>query len=290
MEILQSLINGVLLGGIYAAVGIGLSLIFGIVRVVNLAHGDLMILSAYLTLSLMHLTGINPYLMLAGVIPVMFLLGFGLQFLVLNKVLGKGMEPPLIVAFGLSIIFQNGLLLIYSPDAQSLKTGLGAKGLAVGAAVNIPVIYLVGFLAGACTIVLLLLLLRHTYLGIAIRAASDDETAARYMGIHTRKIYACAMGIAAATAAIAGTLIGTTFSFYPHSGPQYLIIAFGVAIIGGAGHMLGTFVGGMLLGLAQLLGAYFFGTGYQLLCGYVVLMIVLALRPQGIFGRKERSA
>jgi len=290
MEILQSLINGILLGGIYAAVGIGLSLIFGIVRVVNLAHGDLMILSAYLTLTLMPITGINPYLLLVGVIPAMFIIGFGLQFLVLNRVLGKGMEPPLVVAFGLSIIFQNGLLLIYSPDAQSLKTGLGIKSLTVSAAVNIPVIYLVGFLAGAGTIGLLLFFLRYTCLGLAIRAASDDETAARYMGINTRKIYACAMGIAAATAAVAGTLIGTTFSFYPHSGPQYLIIAFGVAIIGGAGSMFGTFVGGMLLGLAQLLGAYFFGTGYQLLTGYVILLIVLALRPQGIFGRKERSA
>lgn len=290
MEILQSLINGILLGGIYAAVGIGLSLIFGIVRVVNLAHGDLMILSAYLTLTLIPITGINPYLLLVGVIPAMFLIGFGLQFLVLNRVLGKGMEPPLIVAFGLSIILQNGLLLIYSPDAQSLKTGLDIKSLTVSAAVNIPVIYLVGFVAGACTIGLLLFFLRHTFLGLAIRAASDDETAARYMGINTRKIYACAMGIAAATAAVAGTLIGTTFSFYPHSGPQYLIIAFGVAIIGGAGSMLGTFVGGMLLGLAQLLGAYCFGTGYQLLTGYVILLIVLALRPQGIFGRKERSA
>ena len=290
MEILQSLINGILLGGIYAAVGIGLSLIFGIVRMVNLAHGDLMILSAYLTLTLMHITGISPYLLLAGVIPAMFIIGFGLQFLVLNRVLGKGMEPPLLVAFGLSIIFQNGLLLIYSPDAQSLKTGLGIKSLAITAAVNIPVIYLVGFLAGACTIALLLVFLRCTSLGLAIRAASDDETAARYMGINTRRIYACAMGIAAATAAVAGTLIGTTFSFYPHSGPQYLIIAFGVAIIGGAGSMPGTFVGGMLLGLAQLLGAYFFGTGYQLLTGYVILLIVLALRPQGIFGRKERSA
>lgn len=287
---LQSLINGILLGGIYAAVGIGLSLIFGIVRMVNLAHGDLMILSSYLVLTLMHFTGIHPYLLLVGVIPVMFIVGFGLQFLVLNRLLGKGMEPPLIVAFGLSIIFQNGLLLLYSPDAQSLKTGLSIQSLAVTAGITIPIIYLVGFLVGTGTIALLLFFLRHTYLGLAIRAASDDETAARYMGINTRGIYACAMGVAAATAAVAGTLIGTTFSFYPHSGPQYLIIAFGVVIIGGAGSMLGTFVGGMILGLAQLLGACFFGTGYQLLTGYLILLVVLALRPQGIFGRKERSA
>ncbi len=290
MVLLQSLINGILLGGIYAAVGIGLSLIFGIVRMVNLAHGDLMILSSYLILTLMQITGIHPYLLLFGAIPVMFMVGFALQFLLLNRVLGKGMEPPLIVAFGLSIILQNGLLLLYSPDARSLKTGLGIQGLVVTQGLTLPVIYLVGFLVGTGTIALLLFFLRHTYLGLAIRAASDDETAARYMGINTRLIYACAMGVAAATAAVAGTLIGTTFSFYPHSGPQYLIIAFGVVIIGGAGSMLGTFVGGMILGLAQLLGAYCFGTGYQLLTGYVILLIVLALRPHGIFGRKERSA
>ncbi len=290
MQILQSLINGILLGGLYAAVGIGLSLIFGIVRMVNLAHGDLMILSAYLILTLMSVTGINPYLLLAAAIPVMFAVGFGLQWLVLNRVLGKGMEPPLIVAFGLSIILQNGLLLIYSPDARSLKTGLGIQSLAVIPGLSISVVYLTGFLVGTGTIALLVLFLRHTCLGLAIRAASDDETAARYMGINTRRIYACAMGVAAATAAVAGTLIGTTFSFYPYSGPQYLIIAFGVAVIGGAGSMPGTFVGGLILGLAQLLGAYFFGTGYQLLTGYVILLVVLALRPQGIFGRKERSA
>jgi branched-chain amino acid transport system permease protein len=228
--------------------------------------------------------------MLILVIPAMFIIGYLIQALVLNRVLGKGMEPPLIVAFGLSIIFQNALLLIYSPDARSLQTGLGVKSLTITDSLSVPTIYLVGFLMGTCVIALLQLFLRYTALGRAIRAASDDETAAQYMGINTRRIYACAMGIAMATAAVAGTLIGTTFTFYPHTGPQYLIIAFGVVIIGGAGSMIGTFMGGLILGLAQLFGSYFFGTGFQLLSGYLILLIVLALRPQGIFGRKERSA
>lgn len=290
MEIVQSILNGVLLGGIYASVGIGLSLVFGIVRMVNLAHGDLMILSAYLTLTLMNLLGVDPYLLLVCTIPAMFVVGYLIQAVVLNRVLGKGMEPPLIVAFGLSIIFQNALLLIYSPDARSIETGLSVKSLSLTETLHVPAIYLTGFLVGACIIVLLQLFLRHTALGRAIRAASDDETAAQYMGINTRNIYALAMGIAMATAAVAGTLVGTTFTFYPHTGPQYLIIAFGVVIIGGAGSMVGTFVGGVILGTAQLLGAYFFGTGYQLLTGYMILLVVLALRPQGIFGRTERSA
>lgn len=290
MEILQSLINGILLGGIYAVVGVGLSMIFGIVRLVNLAHGDLMILSAYLALALVSAVGISPYLSLVAVIPVMFLIGYLIQRFILNRVIGKGMEPPLIVAFGLSIILQNVLLLIFSPDAQSLKTGLATKSFPIGDSINVSVINLVGFLVGTCVILLLQLLFRYTAIGRAIRAASDDETAAQLVGINTRNIYACAMGIAMVTAAVAGTLIGTTFTFYPHTGPQYLIIAFGVVIIGGAGSMLGTFVGGIILGLAQLFGAYYFGTGYQLLTGYLILLLVLAVRPQGIFGRKERSA
>lgn len=290
MEILQSLINGILLGGIYAVVGIGLSMIFGIVRLVNLAHGDLMILSAYLVLTLMNAIGVSPYLTLVAAIPIMFIIGYLIQLLILNRVIGKGMEPPLIVAFGLSIILQNVLLLIFSPDAQSLKTGLATKSFPIGEAINVPIIYLVGFLVGTCVIVLLQLLFQYTSIGRAIRAASDDETAAQLMGINTKRIYACAMGIAMVTAAVAGTLIGTTFTFYPHTGPQYLIIAFGVVIIGGAGSMLGTFIGGIILGLAQLFGAYYFGTGYQLLSGYLILLVVLALRPQGIFGKKERIA
>lgn len=290
MEILQSLINGILLGGIYAAVGIGLSMIFGIVRMVNLAHGDLMILSAYLALTLMNAMGISPYLSMVAVIPVMFFIGYLIQLCIFNRVVGKGMEPPLIVAFGLSIILQNVLLLIFSSDDQSLPTVIATKSIPITESLIVPMNLLVGFLVGGCVIFLLQLLLRFSPLGRAIRAASDDEVAAQLMGINTRKIYAVAMGIAMATAAVAGTLIGTKYSFKPATGPEYLIIAFGVVIIGGAGSMLGTFVGGMILGLAQLLGAYYFGTGYQLLTGYVILLIVLALRPQGIFGRKERSA
>ena len=127
--------------------------------------------------------------------------------------------------------------------------------------------------------------LQNTYMGRGIRAAADDNYAAKLMGINTQNTYAVAMGIAIMTAGVAGVLVGMTFTFYPHSGPQYLIIAFGVVVIGGLGSMKGTFVGGLILALAQILGARVFGPGYQLLCGYVVLLIVLAVRPQGIMGR-----
>ena len=283
-DIVQPIINGILLGGLYAIVAIGMSTMFGIVKLVNLAHGDLMMLSSFLCLSFIGWLGISPLLSLFIVVPIMYFVGFFVQGFLINRVLGKEMEPPLLVAFGLSIILQNLLLLIYTPDARTLETSLAIKTIPIADFLNIPVIYLVDFLLGLASITALYFFFQKTYMGRAIRAASDDEKAAQLMGVNTRNIYAKAMGIAMMTAAIAGVLIGMTFTFYPHTGPQYLIIAFGVVVIGGLGSMKGALAGGLILALAQLLGAYFFGTGFQLFCGYVVLLIVLALRPQGIFG------
>lgn len=284
-DLLQPIVNGILLGGLYAIIGIGLSMIFGIVKLVNLAHGDLMILASYIGVIFMGLLGIHPFLTFIIALPAMFFIGFLIQGYLLNRVLGKGMEPPLIVAFGLSIIIQNTLLLIFTPDARSLISSLSVKTIGVADFLNIPAIYLIDFLIGLGVIVLLHQFFQKTYMGRAIRAASDDEDAAQLMGINTKHIYAYAMGIAMTTAAVAGVLVGMTFTFYPHTGPQYLIIAFGVVIIGGLGSMIGTLLGGIILGLAQILGAHFLGPGFQLLSGYVILLIVLTARPQGIFGR-----
>ena len=285
VDLIQPLLNGILLGGLYAVIALGMSTMFGIVKLVNLAHGDLMILGSYLSLVFISWLGLSPLLSLIIVVPIMFGVGFVIQAFLLNRVLGKEMEPPLLVAFGLSIILQNVLLLIFTPDARSLMTDLAIKTIPLGGIINLPVIYLVDFLFGCGVIFALRIFFRKTYLGRAIRAASDDEVGARLMGINTKHVYAYAMGISMMTAAVAGILVGMTFTFYPHTGPQYLIIAFGVIIIGGLGSMLGTLVGGVILAVAQLLGAHFFGPGYQLLIGYLVLLIVLGIRPQGIFGK-----
>ena len=284
-DLLQPVLNGILLGGLYAVIGVGLSMIAGIVKLINLAHGDLMILGSFRSLAFMGVVGVNPLVTLVFVVPAMFLIGFLIQNYLLNRVLGKGMEPPLIMAFGLSIILQNTLLLVFTPDARSLITSLSVKSIAVADYLTIPVIYLIDFIIGLGVITLLHQFFQKTYMGRAIRAASDDEDAAQLMGINTKHIYAYAMGIAMTSAAVAGVLVGMTFTFYPHTGPQYLIIAFGVVIIGGLGSMIGTFVGGIILGLAQLLGAHFLGPGFQLLSGSVILLIVLTVRPQGIFGK-----
>jgi branched-chain amino acid transport system permease protein len=281
----QPILNGILLGGLYAIIAIGMSTMFGIVKLVNLAHGDLMILASFLSLTTVTWVGVNPFWSLLVVVPAMYFVGYFVQGFLLNRVLGKDQEPPLLVAFGVSIIVQNLMLMVYTPDARSLKTTLAVLTIPLTGYVSIPVMYLLDFVIGLAVIAALYYFFQKTYMGRAIRAASDDEVAARLMGVNTRNIYARAMGIAMMTAAVAGVLLGMTFTFYPHTGPQYLIIAFGVVVIGGLGSMKGTLVGGLILAVAQLLGAQVFGPGFQLFCGYVVLLIVLAVRPQGIFGR-----
>lgn len=283
-ELAQPILNGILLGGLYALIAIGMSMMFGIVKLVNLAHGDMMILSSYMALVFATWLGISPFITLGLTIPLMFVVGYLFQAALLNRVLGKGMEPPLLVAFGMSIILQNFLLMVFTPDARSLITSLSTQSIIVTDYLSISVLYMVNFFTALVVIALLYFFFQKTYLGRGIRAASDDEVAARLMGINTHRTYGFAMGIAMMTAAVAGALVGMTFTFYPHTGPQYLITAFGVVVIGGLGSIKGTFLGGFILALAQLLGAQFLGPGFQLLSGYVVLLIVLAIRPQGIFG------
>lgn len=207
------IMNGLLLGGLYGIVGIGMSMIFGIVRLVNLAHGDLIILASYLSLVTMTFFPVSPLFTLIIVIPVMCLIGFVVQYYLLNQVLGKGMNPPLLIAFGLSIILQNLLLLIFTPDARTLLTSISVKTIPLGSFLNIPLVYLVDFICSLIAIVLLSRFFNRTYMGKAIRAASDDEGAAQLMGINTKTIYAVAMALASGTAAIAGILVGMTFTF-----------------------------------------------------------------------------
>jgi branched-chain amino acid transport system permease protein len=283
---LEAVINGALLGGLYAVSGIGLSLVFGIMKQVNLAHGELMILASYFSLMTLQISGLHPLLTLLAVLPAMFLVGYLIQKSLFNRVIEKGMEPFLMISFGLSIILQNIMLLTFTPDARSLKSGLVIKSLDIFGLFNLPVINLMNFFVGLIVLIALYLFMKKTYLGWAITAAADNITAARLMGVNPKKVYCVAMGIAAVTAAISGVLVGMTFTFYPHSGTQYLIIAFGVVIIGGLGSLPGTFLGGLILGVSQLLGGRILGPGFQSLSGYLILLLVLTLRPQGILGRR----
>jgi len=275
---------GILLGGLYSLIALGLSLVFGVMKLINVAHGDLVVFGSYLAYAAMTLLGMDPILSLVIGVPLLFMLGFAIQKYVMGRAFGTSMEAPLIIAFGISLIFQNLTQIIWSPMSRGLTTSYALGGFNIGDA-RVPLAYLLDFIAALVVMLLLRTFLQRTYLGKAIAAASQDRRGAQLMGINTDRVYAFAFAIAMATAAVAGVFLGLTFPFTPTSGISFLVIAFGVTIIGGLGSMLGTFIGGMVLGLAQILGGYFFGAASQMLFAYIIVLIVLAVRPQGLFGR-----
>lgn len=277
---MQILINGILLGAIYALLGVGMSMMFGIVKLTNLAHGEFIIMGAFGSTILSSALGINPILTLVVTVPVMFLLGMVLQSVLINRVMLRGAEPALLVTFGLSIILKDAMLLLFTADAQKIGVSYATASLNLGG-ISISVLNLVVFAISHITILVLTLFLRKTYMGRAIRATSDDTVAASLMGVSVKKTYGVAMGIAMATAAIAGLCVGMRWTFYPSSGGEYLLIAFGVVVIGGMGSIPGTLVAGLVFGLAQVIG----GANYGMFISYIVLLVMLAVRPQGLFSK-----
>ena len=285
MEWLDAIIQGVLLGGLYALFATGLSLIFGVMRLVNIAHGDLIVLAAFLGLAMVNGTGVHPLLSLIVTVPVMAAIGYALQRGILNLTLGRDILPPLLVTFGLSIIIQNVLLEVFSADTQRLKAGaLETASIAIGEQIAIGWFPLIVFLAAIAVIAGLQLLLYRTRLGTAFRATSDDHETAALMGIDNRHVFALAMALALGVVALAGTFMAIRTNFSPAIGPARLLYAFEAVIIGGLGSLWGTLAGGVILGVAQAIGAKFHPGG-QILAGHVAFLIVLVLRPNGLFPR-----
>ena len=285
MEWLDAIIQGVLLGGLYALFATGLSLIFGVMRLVNIAHGDLIVLAAFLGLAMVNGTGVHPLLSLVVTIPVMAGIGYALQRGILNLTLGRDILPPLLVTFGLSIIIQNVLLEVFSADTQRLKAGaLETASIAIGEQIAIGWFPLIVFLSAVGVIAGLQLVLFRTRLGTAFRATSDDHETAALMGIDNRHVFALAMALALGVVALAGTFMAIRTNFSPAIGPARLLYAFEAVIIGGLGSLWGTLAGGVILGVAQAIGAKFHPGG-QILAGHVAFLIVLVLRPNGLFPR-----
>ena len=280
----DTIVQGVLLGGLYALYATGLSVIFGIMRLVNLAHGDVMVLAAFLVLVL-STAGINIIVAAAMVAPIMFVLGYALQSLVLNRTLGRDVLPPLLITFGLSIILQNALLELFAADSRRLHVGaLDTASLALGGGIAVGIMPLICFFVAITVIVALNLLFFRTALGRAFRATSDDAETAQLMGIDNRAIYAIAMGIAFLICALAGVFLGARANFDPSIGPARLIYAFEAVIIGGLGSLWGTLAGGIVVGLAQTIGAHI-NPEWQILAGHVAFLGVLVVRPRGLFPR-----
>jgi branched-chain amino acid transport system permease protein len=281
--VIDTVLAGVLLGGIYALFALGLSLIFGIMRLVNLAHGDLILLAAYLVLTVTTALGLPLPVATVVVIVAMFALGFILQRLVLERLLGDDILPPLLVTFGLSIIIQNGLLLVFGADSRRLQAGaFESSSIMLAPGLGIGLAPLTALIMAILAVALLQVVFYRTSLGRAFRATADNPQIAQLMGIDHRNIYAAAVGISLAVSVVAAVAFGIRANFDPSIGPARLLYAFEAVIIGGLGSLWGTLAGGIVLGLAQTIGARI-DPEWQILAGHLAFLAVLMVRPRGLF-------
>ena len=278
----NAVVHGVLLGGLYALFACGLSLMFGVMRVVNLAHGDFAVLAAYLALAFiisLHVPVLWSALLVA---PLFGLVGYVVQRFIIQRSLDVSPITTLLVTFGLSIVIQNALLEGVSANSQSLPSGsLASASFQVNNEISIGYESVIVFAVAVVVLVGLQVFLSKARLGRQVRAAADDQEAATIVGVNVRHVYGVAAAIAFATVALAGVAFGMYSSFDPAAGPQRLIFAFEAVVIGGVGSLWGTLVGGIVLGVAQVLGAEV-DSSFGVLAGHLVFLAVLALRPNGL--------
>ncbi|RTQ33820.1 branched-chain amino acid ABC transporter permease [Variovorax gossypii] len=281
---LETIVQGVLLGGLYTLFALGQSLMFGVMRLTNTAQGDFIILGAFAVIAGVSLTGnAAPWLVALAVLPVAFGFGYALQRYVLNGTLGKDPLPSLVVTFGLSIVIQNLLLEVFSADPRAIETGgLSTQGIALGDAMSVGVLPLVVLAIAIAATGALQWLFAHTALGRSFRAVSDDREIAELMGLNAKKVYAFATAIAFVLIAVAGALQGMRTTVSPSDGPLLLLFAFEAVIIGGMGSFWGTLAGAMILGITQQIG-FRLDPGWGIWFGHIVFLVVLVLRPQGLF-------
>ncbi|MFC2046151.1 branched-chain amino acid ABC transporter permease [Chloroflexota bacterium] len=287
-DLASPIVIGILLGGLYAVIALGLSMVFGVMKVINVAHGDFVVLGSYFSFVLLTSLKIDPLLSLVIGIPLFFGLGVLIEKFLLHRAVQRSADAALLIAFGLALIIQNAIQIVWTPLSRGLYTDYSMKSYPIGD-IYIPLVYVLDFAAALIVMVVMYQFLKRTYLGQAITASSQDRQTAELMGINPARVFQIAFGIALALAAVAGVFFGLSFPFTPTSGTAFLIIAFGVVILGGLGSMVGTFVGGMIFGLSQTLGAHFLGPvlglASQQLVPFVMVLVVLTIRPQGLFGR-----
>ncbi len=292
MNWVNAVVQGILLGGFYALLACGLSLMFGVMRIINLAHGDLAVLGAFLVWVVVDHTDVSPFLALVPVLGLMYGVGYALQRGLLERSLRAGVLVPLLTTFGLAIVIQNLLLEIFSPDVRSLGGRAGGVTTTSWRISGDLAISELGVLILAVAIAVLgglHLFLTHAPAGRAMRATAQDVDTAELVGIDSRAVYARAAGISVAVAALAGAFLAIRAAFDPSSGPTQLIFAFEAVVIGGFGSLWGTLVGGIVLGVSQTIGAEI-DPQYSILAGHLVFLTVLAVRGRGILGAREAIA
>jgi branched-chain amino acid transport system permease protein len=282
---IDTLVQGTLLGGLYALFALGLAVIYGVMRQVNIAHGDFIVLAAYTAFVIVAATGISPFLVAPLCAIVFAAFGYLLQRTIINRTLGSAILPPLVVTYGLSIIIENVLLQGFSADARSIQIGaLGTASIAVGSQLAIGWFPLIVFVTALGVAALLEYVFNRTPLGMAFRAVADDAEIARIMGVRDRRLFGYATAISLAVVAVAGVFMGIKFTFAPADGPNFLIYAFEAVVIGGLGSFWGTFAGGVILGIAQAVG-FALNPGWGILTGHLVFLALLVYRPTGLFAR-----
>ena len=286
MPWLDALVQGLLLGGMYAQYALGMALMFGVMRIVNTAHGDLMVLLALMGVSLAGALAVGPYVVIGMLVPIAAVLGWLLQRLVLNRVLGNDPLPSLIATYGLSIALQNLMLQVWSADTRSLPgDGLEFDSIALGD-LFVGVLPLQIFIAALLMSAGLDLTLRYTAFGRALRAAAADPEAAAITGVDPPRVYPAATALAVGMLGVAAVCQSLRATVSPADGPAQLIYAFEAVIIGGMGSIWGAFLGAMVLGVAQAIG-FRLDAGWGILSGHLVFLAVLAIRPQGLMSRRS---
>ena len=283
MTLVNAVVQGIFLGAFYAVLACGLSLMFGVMRIINLAHGDVAVLGAYLTFVIVERTGVSPFVAFLATLPVMLALGYVLQLAVLERSLKAGILTPLLATFGLSIVVQNLLQLAFSPDVHSLGASAGSVTTAswqVAGGISVSALGLVVLAVAVVLFAALQLFLSTTRAGWMMRATAEDADAAELVGIDSRGVYAWATALAVAIAALGGLFLGIRSVFDPVSGPTQLIFAFEAVVIGGMGSLRGTLLGGLALGIAQTLGAQLHPQ-FAVMAGHLLFLAVLVARFGG---------
>jgi len=285
--LIETLLGGLMLGALYALFGLGLSLSLGVMKMINIAHGDLIVLGAYLCSTVMQLAGVGPFVSLIAVVPMMFVFGYVLQRVLLNRVVGKGTLSSLLLTFGVSIVLQNVLQEIFTADTRSLQAGdLALHGFDI-AGVSVGLLPLLSTLISVLIFAGTSWLIGHSHLGRQARAIADDPGTARLVGVNDRNFFALVTGFVLAVIALAAVMYGIRTPFSPTAGPERLLYSFEAVVLGGLGNVWGTFIGGLIIGVAQLFGTKI-SSGLGPFFGHLVFLIALLARPQGLLGRTQR--
>jgi branched-chain amino acid transport system permease protein len=282
----QSLISGILIGGVYALIGIGLTIIFGVMRVINFAHGDLLMLGMYATYFLFTLLHIDPFVSIVITIPLMFLFGAFLQKVFINRALNALPQNQILLTIGMGLVMSNTIMLAFTSDYKILSTSYSSSSVTVlGISISSPLV--VSFVITVAITAALYWFLYKTDMGQAIRATAQDREAAQLMGINVKRMSIIAFGLGSALAGTAGALISPTYYIFPQVGSVFTLKAFVITVLGGMGSIVGATLGGVLIGVAESVGGVYFGSGWKDVIVFVLFLLVLLFKPSGLLGKSN---